>query len=36
MGDGFYIAFLYDSGDGREVDKGVTYAAEDARGPSTL
>ncbi|EFH82806.1 VOC family protein [Ktedonobacter racemifer] len=31
MGDGFYIAFLYGSGrDGREVDKGVTYAAEDA------
>jgi catechol 2,3-dioxygenase-like lactoylglutathione lyase family enzyme len=32
MGDGFYIAFLYDSGDGREADKGVTYAAEDALG----
>ena len=27
MGDGFYIAFLY-AGGGREVDKGVTYAAE--------
>lgn len=31
MGDGFYIAFLYESvRDGREVDKGVVYAAEDA------
>jgi catechol 2,3-dioxygenase-like lactoylglutathione lyase family enzyme len=30
MGDGFYLAFLYESGDGREVDKGVVYAAEDA------
>jgi len=30
MGDGFYIGFLYESGDGREADKGVTYAAEDA------
>lgn len=29
MGDAFYIAFLYESG-GHEVDKGVTYAAEDA------
>lgn len=29
MGDGFFIAFLYESG-GREVDKGVAYAAEDA------
>jgi catechol 2,3-dioxygenase-like lactoylglutathione lyase family enzyme len=29
MGDGFYIAFLYESGDGREADEGVTYAAED-------
>lgn len=29
MGDGFYIAFLYEGGDGREADKGVTYAAED-------
>jgi catechol 2,3-dioxygenase-like lactoylglutathione lyase family enzyme len=29
MGDGFYIAFLYESGDGREVEKGVVYAAED-------
>jgi catechol 2,3-dioxygenase-like lactoylglutathione lyase family enzyme len=30
MGDDFYIAFLYESGDGREADKGVTYAADDA------
>jgi catechol 2,3-dioxygenase-like lactoylglutathione lyase family enzyme len=30
MGDGFYIAFLYGSGDGRGADKGVNYAAEDA------
>jgi catechol 2,3-dioxygenase-like lactoylglutathione lyase family enzyme len=30
MGDGFYIAFLYESGDGRGADKGVNYAAEDA------
>ena len=30
IGDGFHIAFLYQSGDGREVDKGVTYAAEEA------
>jgi catechol 2,3-dioxygenase-like lactoylglutathione lyase family enzyme len=30
MGDGFYIAFLYASGDGQEADKGATYAAEDA------
>jgi catechol 2,3-dioxygenase-like lactoylglutathione lyase family enzyme len=30
LGDGFYVAFLYGSGDGREADKGVTYAAEDA------
>ena len=29
MGDGFYIAFLYESG-GQEVDKGVAYATEDA------
>lgn len=29
MGDDFHIAFLYGSG-GQEVDKGVTYAAEDA------
>jgi catechol 2,3-dioxygenase-like lactoylglutathione lyase family enzyme len=29
MGDGFYIAFLYEGGDGREADKGVTYAAHD-------
>lgn len=29
MGDGFYIAFLYESGDGRDVDKGVVYAAAD-------
>jgi catechol 2,3-dioxygenase-like lactoylglutathione lyase family enzyme len=29
MGDGFYIAFLYESGDGREPDEGVTYAADD-------
>jgi catechol 2,3-dioxygenase-like lactoylglutathione lyase family enzyme len=28
MGDGFHIAFLYSAG-GQEVDKGVTYAAED-------
>ncbi|TYB44195.1 VOC family protein [Actinomadura chibensis] len=30
IGDDFYIAFLYDAGDGRKVDEGVTYAAEDA------
>ncbi|MFC4055923.1 VOC family protein [Actinomadura syzygii] len=30
LGDDFYIAFLYGSGDGREVDEGVAYAAEDA------
>ena len=30
LGDNFYIGFLYGSGDGREADKGVTYAAEDA------
>ncbi|TYK51554.1 VOC family protein [Actinomadura decatromicini] len=30
IGDEFYIAFLYEAGDGRDVDKGVTYAAEDA------
>ena len=30
MGDGFYIAFLYESGRAMEADKGVTYAAEDA------
>lgn len=30
MGDGFYIAFLYDGGLGVDVDKGVTYAAADA------
>ncbi|MDB4954889.1 MAG: hypothetical protein JWO36_2458 [Myxococcales bacterium] len=29
MGDGFHIAFLYESGSD-EVDKGVAYAAEDA------
>jgi catechol 2,3-dioxygenase-like lactoylglutathione lyase family enzyme len=27
MGDNFYIAFLYSSGDGRGADKGVNYAA---------
>ncbi len=31
LGDDFYIAFLYASG-GKEVDKGVTYAAEDPLG----
>jgi catechol 2,3-dioxygenase-like lactoylglutathione lyase family enzyme len=30
LGDNFYIAFLYGSGDGRGADKGVNYAAEDA------
>jgi catechol 2,3-dioxygenase-like lactoylglutathione lyase family enzyme len=30
MGDGFHIAFLYESGDGQEADKGVTYAAAEA------
>lgn len=30
MDDGFYIAFLYESGDGREAGKGVTYAADEA------
>jgi catechol 2,3-dioxygenase-like lactoylglutathione lyase family enzyme len=30
LGDDFYIAFLYGSGDGRAPDKGVTYAADDA------
>jgi catechol 2,3-dioxygenase-like lactoylglutathione lyase family enzyme len=30
MGDGFYIAFLYESGRAARADKGVTYAAEDA------
>ncbi|GAA2759400.1 VOC family protein [Actinopolymorpha rutila] len=29
MGDGFFISFLYERGDGREVDEGVSYAAED-------
>jgi catechol 2,3-dioxygenase-like lactoylglutathione lyase family enzyme len=29
MGDGFYFAFLYKSGDGRAPEKGVVYAAED-------
>jgi catechol 2,3-dioxygenase-like lactoylglutathione lyase family enzyme len=28
IGDNFYIAFLYNSGDGRGADKGVNYAAE--------
>ena len=30
IGDSFHIAFLYASGRGGEVDKGVTYAAQDA------
>jgi catechol 2,3-dioxygenase-like lactoylglutathione lyase family enzyme len=30
IGDNFYIAFLYKSGDGRGADKGVNYAAENA------
>ena len=30
MGDGFYRAFLYESGRGVAVDEGVTYAAADA------
>jgi catechol 2,3-dioxygenase-like lactoylglutathione lyase family enzyme len=30
IGDNFYIAFLYTSGDGRGADKGVNYAAENA------
>lgn len=29
MGGEFFIAFLYEGGDGRAVDKGVMYAAED-------
>jgi catechol 2,3-dioxygenase-like lactoylglutathione lyase family enzyme len=29
MGDSFYFAFLYQSGDGRSPDKGVVYAAGD-------
>lgn len=29
MGDSFYMAFLYGSGDGHQADKGVTYAAND-------
>jgi hypothetical protein len=28
IGDDFYISFLYGGGDGRDVDKGVTHAAE--------
>ncbi len=32
IGDGFYIAFLYGSGDGRTADKGVTYAPDEALG----
>jgi catechol 2,3-dioxygenase-like lactoylglutathione lyase family enzyme len=30
MGDDFYIAFLYGSGDGGGADKGVNYAADEA------
>lgn len=30
MGDDFYLAFLYDSGRGVEVDRGVSYAPDDA------
>lgn len=30
LGDDFYLAFLYASGDGRAVSEGVSYAAEDA------
>jgi catechol 2,3-dioxygenase-like lactoylglutathione lyase family enzyme len=30
IGDGFYIAFLYQSGDARAADKGVVHAAEDS------
>jgi catechol 2,3-dioxygenase-like lactoylglutathione lyase family enzyme len=30
IGGSFHIAFLYEGGDGREPDKGVTYAADDA------
>ena len=29
VGDDFYIAFLYGTGDGRGADKGVNYASED-------
>jgi catechol 2,3-dioxygenase-like lactoylglutathione lyase family enzyme len=29
-GDGFYIAFLYESGRAAKADRGVTYAAENA------
>ncbi len=32
IGDGFYIAFLYGSGDGRTADTGVTYAPDEALG----
>lgn len=30
MGDDFWISFLYERGNAREVDEGVTYASEDA------
>jgi uncharacterized protein YndB with AHSA1/START domain/catechol 2,3-dioxygenase-like lactoylglutathione lyase family enzyme len=30
IGDGFYIAFLYQSGEGRSADEGVVYASEDS------
>jgi hypothetical protein len=30
IGENFYFAFLYEPGDGSEVDKGVVYGADDA------
>ncbi|SFH41096.1 hypothetical protein SAMN05421678_11759 [Actinopolymorpha cephalotaxi] len=30
VGDDFWISFLYERGNAREVDEGVTYASEDA------
>ena len=33
LGDGFYFAFLYESGRGVGADEGVTYAAADALSP---
>ena len=29
MGGNFYITFLYESGDGREADKGVTFKPQE-------
>lgn len=33
MGEGFYFAFLYESGRGVAVDEGVSYAASDPLSP---